>query len=170
MSNVNRAIIVNGRHVVPLNERNNKQVNNIDLISTQRLTLPPQSVRMVTVRACGPDLHAFRPTSNIGVLMEGNPRFCDRLQVNVIPAVDFVTHQNCTKKVQLHNPTVKSVVIRKGLKVATCLNFDEYGCDGVQYVNRDVNKVTDPVNLNRDVNKVTGSVYVNNITTDPINL
>ena len=130
VSNTNKLLTINKIHKVPFvtvgaTFNNN---NKVQLITTQKTVIQPFMSTMVNVKASGPALNAFRPSSSIDVLMEGNPHVCERLSVEVLPAINVLTYQNCKQKLKVHNVSPYPKTIAKGVNIATCsMEFEQ--CD-----------------------------------------
>ena len=129
VSNTNKLLTIDKIHVVPFTDCGNTSGSaSIELITSQKTTIPPYSSAVVDARAFGPALEKFRPTSNINVVVEGNLKFCDRLSIEVLPSINVLTHQNCGQKLIVHNLSQKAKTISKGVKIAEC-STDYELCD-----------------------------------------
>ena len=62
----------------------------------------------------------FRSVSSPLVLAEGNNNLTSRLQIEIIPAVTLLTHENCHVKILTCNSSDHVQYISKGTKVAYC--------------------------------------------------
>ncbi len=122
VSNQNRILTINKRHVVPFYDSGNTsaETSNITLITSQKTIIEPYSAAVVGVRASGPGLNKFRPQSDVSVIVEGNSILCDRLAIEVIPAINVLNYENCKEKLRIHNLSSKPKSIAKGVKIATC--------------------------------------------------
>ena len=98
------------------------------MITTSKTIIPPYSSTLIDVRANGPGLNAFRATSSIAVIVEGVPRICDRLSIEVLPSINVLAHQDCQQRLKVHNLSSKSKVVAKGVKLASCSSDYEL-CD-----------------------------------------
>ena len=97
------------------------------MITTHKTVVPPFTSSLINTKARGPELNAFRPTSDINVLTEGNANICSRLFIEVVPSINLITHQDCSQKVQVYNSSSTPKTIAKGVTLANCCsNFDEY--------------------------------------------
>ena len=126
VSNQNKLLTINKKHLVPF-FNNSSEVNSIDLITTQKSVIEPFKCAIIDVKASGPELGIFRPTSNLNVLVEGVTNTCERLSIEVVPSVNVLTHQNCQQKVKVYNLSGSCKTIAKGVKLAKCSSdYDEY--------------------------------------------
>ncbi len=121
VSNTNKLLTIDKIYVVPFHDCGNASgTANIELLTSQKTTIAPYSSAFVDVRASGQALDKFRPTSNVNVVIEGNPQYCDRLSIEVLPSINLLTHQNCVQKLKVHNLSPRTKSIAKGVKIATC--------------------------------------------------
>ena len=145
MSNVNKLLTINRVSVVPFQDScGGVDVSRVQLMTTQKTTIQPFSSAVVDVRAVGADLDAFRPQSQVDVMVEGNEKLCNRLAIEVLPCINVLTHQNCTQLLKVHNLSPSPKSIAKGSRLANC--SAEYSvCDSE--VNLNVMNQVDPVDV-----------------------
>ena len=87
--------------------------DSIQFITTDRCRVMPRESIEVNVRATGPQLLAFRPATNITVITEGSMDVMGRLNIEVLPSVALLTHNNCTTKMVIHNQSDEVKNIKK---------------------------------------------------------
>ena len=158
VSNKNQLMTFNKKHVAPIFNYA-REVQTVNLISTQKTVVAPFSSTLIDVRASGIELDKFRPTTDVTVLTEGNERLCNRLLLEIPSSISILTHQNCSQKLLIHNLSAKPKTVAKGSKIATgsteyeeCLDVDgeliEEDLVGTIFTDRDVieilcSKITD---------------------------
>ena len=145
VSNENKIVTFNNKHVVPF-YNNGSAMQTVQLITIHKTTIAPFMSTVIDVKACGPGLGTFRPTSHINVLTEGNTTICNRLSIEIVPSVNILTHQNCSRKLEIYNFSATPKTIAKGVTIAQCSSgYDEYFLDN----NDNVNLITNlnPVDL-----------------------
>ena len=132
VSNKNKLMTFNKKHVVDIFDAG-VDVQSINLLVSQKSVVPPFSTAFVDVKASGAELNAFRATTTVPVLVEGNEKICNRLLIDVPSSVNVLTHQNCTQRLKVHNLSRNPKTIAKGAKIATCsTDFDECDVDIMQ--------------------------------------
>ena len=76
----------NKTHVAPIFDAGS-DVQSVNLLVSRKSVIPPFSMAIIDVKASGFELDAFRSTTNIPVLVEGNEQLCNRLLLEVPPSV-----------------------------------------------------------------------------------
>ena len=72
VSNTNKLLTINKSHIVPFFDSGNTSgTTSINLITSQKTTIPPFSSTLVDIRASGLGLDHFRPQSSVNVIVEG---------------------------------------------------------------------------------------------------
>ena len=146
VSNVNRLLTLNKTCVVPFQDScDNNNVSGVQLITTQKTVIQPFSSTMVDVRAVGAELDTFRPQSDINVIVEGNEKLCNRLSIEVLPAINVLTHQNCSQMLKVYNLSQLPKIIAKGSKLASCST--EYELCESEAVHVNLISQSDPIEL-----------------------
>ena len=144
VSNLNKVLTINRKYVVPIEDRSDN-VSAVNLITSGKTIIPPYSSALIDVRATGPGLETFRPTSDVSVVVEGEQKLCDRLSIEVLPSINVLSHQNCCQKLKVHNLSSNPKSVAKGVKIANCNTHFEV-CDsetvGVNLVSQ-----TDPIDF-----------------------
>ena len=100
---------------------------------------------VIDVKASGPELNTFRPTTSIDVLIEGNNNLCNMLSIEVFPPVNILTHQNCSQKLRVYNFSPAPKTIGNGGKIAN---------GSREYVEYDISDDIENVNVVADVDPV----------------
>ena len=102
------------------------QVNtNICLVSQNRCVILPGEMITIATTPKGTGMNAFRPITDITFLTEGKPELEKRTNILVVPALNFVSHKNCTNiPVTVKNNSSQKATIGRGSKIAMC--SDEY--------------------------------------------
>ena len=120
VSNTNKILTINKNIIVPFHDCGDTSTSGINLITSQKVSIPPYSSTLVDVRASGSGLDQFRPETSVSVIVEGNQSYCERLSLEVIPSVNVLNYQNCSQRLKVHNLSSKTKSIAKGVKLATC--------------------------------------------------
>ena len=144
VSNVNKVLTINKTFVVPIEDKSDS-ITSVNLITTGKTTIEPFGSSLIDVRASGPGLEAFRPISDVSVMIEGEENYCNRLSIEVLPAINVLSHQNCCQKLKVHNLSSNPKSIAKGVKIADCTADFEVCEDETVSVN--LVSQTDPIDF-----------------------
>ena len=124
--NVNKYLTVNNYSKIPFYSKPSVADDHVKLITTNKTVIEPFKFYEINTRASGTALSAFRAVTSFHVISEGCDHVTDRLNIDVIPSLSVLHHQNCTTKLQIFNNSPQTRVIRKGVAIGSCSsNFDE---------------------------------------------
>ena len=119
INNVEKCIIVNDLSHISFQSK--PRINDfVQLLTTNKVTIEPNQFAVVNTRANGLSLSAFRAVTNISVLSDANPKLDERLNIQVLPSVCLLTHQNCPVNISVFNTSNQRRTIKKGMSIATC--------------------------------------------------
>ena len=122
--NATNMIEFNHSHTIFYSNPNYINCDSLNLITINKTMLEPYKTVSVSVRACGTSLSPFRATTNITVMTDGNDKLSNRLNIEILPAINVLSHQDFPTQLFVRNCSPQSRTIKKGINIGTC--FEEF--------------------------------------------